>query len=200
VRVAAAELRGLALEAHALLVGVPLRDVTAVDLPGGGPGRTLGDVRALVAGRGTRPGLLGGGGGGGRVASALFALRMWLGRVLGWDGPAHDRPQDSYLPRVGQALRARSLAAPGTMEGGFRLLYALPREALAEVRNATVHAFVCLALCERPGGYRLYAGIYVAPTSWLTPLYMAAIEPFRRFIVYPAVEARVRRAWTARYG
>jgi hypothetical protein len=28
---------------------------------------------------------------------------------------------------------------------------------------------------------------------------MALIEPFRRFIVYPAMLGRIRRAWTARY-
>jgi hypothetical protein len=39
----------------------------------------------------------------------------------------------------------------------------------------------------------------VKPSSWLTPVYMALIEPFRRFIVYPAMLGRVRRAWTARY-
>ena len=39
MRVNAAELKALPLEAHALLADVPLRDVSAVDLPGGGPGR-----------------------------------------------------------------------------------------------------------------------------------------------------------------
>ena len=43
-------------------------------------------------------------------------------------------------------------------------------------------------------------GIYVKSTSWLTPIYMALIEPFRRFLVYPAMFARLRRAWIARYG
>jgi hypothetical protein len=85
------------------------------------------------------------------------------------------------------------------MEGGFRLLYVQGRESLSEIRNATVHAFVCAALAERPGGYRLYWAIYVKPTSWLTPVYMGIIEPFRRFIVYPALLGRVRRAWMERY-
>jgi hypothetical protein len=49
------------------------------------------------------------------------------------------------------------------------------------------------------GGYRLYWAVYVKPASWLTPVYMALIEPFRRLIVYPAMLARVRRAWIARY-
>jgi hypothetical protein len=85
------------------------------------------------------------------------------------------------------------------MERGFRLLYVVGHESLAEIHNATVHAFLCSALFERPGGYRLYWTVYVKPTSWLTPVYMALIEPFRRFIVYPAMLGRVRRAWIARY-
>ena len=47
--------------------------------------------------------------------------------------------------------------------------------------------------------YRLYGGVYVQPVSRLTPLYMALIDPFRRFIVYPAVLRRIRRAWEERY-
>jgi len=181
----------LPLEVHAILEDVPLKDVTVVDLPGGGPGRTLSDVRALISTGellGANP-----------LARALFALRLWLGRVFGWDRPEHDDPRMSYLSRVTPAMRARSVVEPGTMERGFRLLFLLERESLAEIRNATVHAFLCAVLSEGPGGYRLHWAVYVKPSSWLTPLYMALIEPFRRFIVYPAMLGRVRRAWIARY-
>jgi len=190
MRVDVAQFRKLPLEVHAILENVPLKDVSAVDLPGGGPGQTLSDVRALISTRdllGANP-----------VARALFAFRLWLGRVFGWDRPRHDPPQSSFLSRVAPALQERSLVQPGTMEGGFRLLYLIEKESLAEIRNATVHAFLCAALCERPDGYRLYWAVYVKPMSWLTPLYMALIEPFRRFIVYQAMLGRIRRAWTAR--
>lgn len=190
MRVDVAQFRKLPLEVHAILENVPLKDVSAVDLPGGGPGQTLSDVRALISTRdllGANP-----------VARALFAFRLWLGRVFGWDRPRHDPPQSSFLSRVAPPLQERSLVQPGTMEGGFRLLYLIEKESLAEIRNATVHAFLCAALCERPDGYRLYWAVYVKPMSWLTPLYMALIEPFRRFIVYPAMLGRIRRAWTAR--
>jgi hypothetical protein len=190
-RVPPAEFRALPLEAHALLANVPLHDVTAVDLPGGGPGRTLTDVRALSP--------MGGLMRANPVTRALFGLRLWLGRVFGWDRAEHDRAGTSYLPRVSDALRARSAVAPGTMEMGFRLLYLLDDESLSEIHNATVHAFLCAALRQAPGGHRLYWGIYVRPTSRLTPVYMALIEPFRRFLVYPAMFARLRRAWISRY-
>ena len=191
MRVDIAQFRALPLGVHTVLGDVPLKDVSAVDLPGGGPGRTLSDVRALIP-----PGQIFRAN---PAVRALFALRLWLGRVLGWDGPEHDRPDMSYLSRVSEAQRERSLVPPGTMEGGFRLLYLLGQESLAEINNATVHAFLCTALCERPGGYRLYWAVYVKPASWLTPVYLAVIEPFRRFVVYPALLGRIRRAWVARY-
>jgi hypothetical protein len=191
VRVDRAEFRELPLEAHALLADVPLRDVSATDLPGGGAGRTIGDVRALTPTPGSAASS--------PVTRALFGLRLWLGRLFRWDRPEHDRAKDSYLARVSEALRSRSVPTPGTMEGGFRLLYQLEAESLAEIRNATVHAFLCVSLRARPGGYRLYWGVYVKPTSRLTPLYLAIIEPFRRFLVYPALFRQLRRAWKARY-
>ena len=190
-RVDPAEFTELPLEAHALLEGVPLQDVTAVDLPGGGTGRTISDVRALIP--------LGGLMNANPVTRSLFALRFWLGRLFRWDSMEHDRAATSFLPRVSEALRARSLDAPGTMEGGFRILYLLEHESLSEIQNATVHAFLCTALREHPWGYRLYWGIYVKPISRLTPLYMSLIEPFRRFVVYPVILVRIRRAWIARY-
>src|SRR5581483_628899 len=147
MRVDVAKFRTLPLEAHAILDDVPLKDVNVVDLPGGGPGRTLSDVRALMA--------MGELMDANPLARALFALRLRLGRVFGWDRPEHDRPEGSYLSRLTPALRARSVVQPGTMERGFRLLFILERESLAEIRNATVHAFLSTALCEERGGYRL---------------------------------------------
>jgi hypothetical protein len=188
VRVSPTEFLALELEAHALLRDVPLRDVSAVDLPGGGPGRSLADAKRLLLAGLERPGL---------ASRALFALRRLLGRAFGWDRPASEA---SYSDRrLGEDLRRRSLVPAGTREGLFRLLYELPHESLGEIRNATVHAFVCMALAPRATGYRLYFAVYVEAVSRLTPLYMAAIEPFRRFIVYPAMLARLRAAWRAAY-
>ena len=190
-----AEFRALPLEVHALLHDVPLRDVTAIDLPGGGPGRTLADVRALLP--------QGASGAGNPVARALFGLRWALGRLFDWDrAPTPDeRAQWSYEVRLLPALRARSQVAPGTRDGSFQTMYRLDQEMLVEIRNATVHAFLASVLLPNPGGsgYRLYWAVSVKKVSWLTPLYMAAIEPFRRFIVYPSLFRGIRRAWCARY-
>ena len=191
MRVPHEQFQGLDLEVHAILSDVRLRDVTAVDLPAGGAGRTISDVRALMT-RGkwmaANP-----------VVRFLFALRWLLGRLFRWDADIHTHQETSYLRRVSSDIKRRSVLAPGSPDGQFRLLYVLEGESLAELRNATVHAFLALVLIETSRGYRLYIAVYVNPVSRLTPLYMALIEPFRRFIVYPAMVRGVRRAWEDRY-
>ena len=59
---------------------------------------------------------------------------------------------------------------------------------------------ICTALARTATGYRLYWGVYVRSVSWLTRPYLIAIEPFRRFILYPAMLRRIRRAWLVAYG
>jgi hypothetical protein len=184
MRIPAAEFLALDLEVHALLADVPLRDVSAVHLPNGGEGRTIADVLArmdLARGNPTR------------AVRALVGLRLRIGRAFGWDSDPSGEP--SYASRLSDDQRRRSLCAPGARSGPLRLLYQFQSEAVGEVRNATVHAFSCMALTAQPGGYRLYWAIYVASVSAFTPLYMAAIEPFRRFVVYPAILGAIRDSW-----
>lgn len=187
MRVAPAEFLALDLEAHELLRDVPLRDVSAVDLPGGGSGRTLADaVRLLNDTRQTRP----------VSVRALVWLRRAIGRLFGWDG---EDPLPAYASRLSEKQRARSLTASGQKDGPLRVVYEFGAEAVSEARNATVHAFVCKALSPRADGYRFYFAVYVEKVSAFTPVYMALIEPFRRFIVYPAMLGNFRRAWLAAY-
>lgn len=188
IRADPAEYLALDLRAHELLRGVPLLDVSVVDLPAGGEGRTVGEVRALMAH--VPPGL---------VVSGLMGIRHAIGDLLRWD-TAEECAKDSYVSKVPERERVASEIAPGTQLGMFRVLYQLPRESVSEVRNATVQAFLCTALLPTPSGYRFYWAVYVKPTSWLTPLYLAAIEPFRRWLVYPSMLRRLRDAWIGTYG
>ena len=98
------------------------------------------------------------------------------------------------------ADRAQSLVAPGTPDGSFRLLYRFEDEQLSELRNATVHAFASLSIRQTPGGYLAYLGVFVQPVHRFTRLYMGAIAPIRRLVVYPAIIRKVQRAWAERYG
>jgi len=191
MRAKPADFQKLNLRCHALLSDVPLHDVWAIPLIGGGSGRNTQDARAILFGD-RRPSS-------NFAVRGLFALRWTLGRAFGWDDERHDPPGVSYIHRLAEADRSQSQVPPGTREGPFRVLYVLGDEALSELRNATVHAFLALALTPSLGGYTLYLAIYVKPVSRLTPLYMALIDPFRRFIVYPALGRRIQGAWSRAY-
>jgi hypothetical protein len=186
MRVPPAEYLGLPLRAHDLLRGVPLYDVSIVDLPGGGAGRTIADVRAIDSSAAPS-----------RIAQTLYNVRSLLGRVFGWDRvPMRDK--DSLASRLSARDRAESQVAPGTQQGAFRALYQFSNESLSEIRNATVQGYICLALVPIAGGYRLYFAVYVRPVSWITRPYLLLIEPFRR-VLYPAMLRRIRRGWAAAY-
>jgi hypothetical protein len=185
------EFRSLDLRCHTFLQDVPLHDVWVIDLAGGGPGRTLLDVDAVAAPGRMGPFPL--------ATRALFALRFAIGRVFGLDRPRADQVTHSYLHRLTDDDRARSRLPPGTMRGLFRMLYCFADESVGEIRNATVHAFLVMVLRPRRDGYRLYWGIYVKPVGRLTSAYMAAIDPFRRLIVYPAIIRQIQAAWARTY-
>ena len=186
MRTSAAGYRSLHLRAHELLYDVPLYDVSSVDLPGGGSGRTIADIRTLESATPPSP-----------IATFLYGLRYLSGRVFGWDREPI-RPENSFLERLSQRDRRDSEITPGTMDGRFWVLYQFPREALRETRNKTVHGFICTALVSSPNGYILYWGLYVRHASWLTRPYLVAIEPFR-LVMYPAMLRRIRSAWIAAY-
>jgi len=191
MRINPGEFRARPLRVHALLHDVPLEDAWAVPLSGGGPGRTIQDLWAvMVAGRAVAP----------AVVQGLFWLRGHIGNLFRWD---HQRPAwsaESYADRLSPADRAQSLVAPGTPDGHFRLLYRLEDEQLSELRNATVHAFLSLSIRHTPRGYLAYVGVFVQPVHRFTRLYMAAIAPFRRLVVYPALFRKMQSAWAERYG
>ena len=191
MRAEPSEFLRLELRCHSVLADVRLHDVWKITLLGGGPDRTMSDIRALASLRGSSPNL---------AVRGLFAFRRALGRRVGWDQQRDDWSAASYIHRLSDEDRERSAIAPGTREGAFRTLYLFPNEALAEVRNATVHAFLASALLARNGGYVLYWAIYVKPVGSLTPLYMTIIDPFRRFVVYPALIRQTQAAWSSAYG
>ncbi len=191
MRIDPAEFRARPLRVHALLHDVPLEDAWSIPLSGGGAGRTVQDVRSvLLAGREAAP----------AVVRGLFRLRSRIGALFGWDHERPARSGESYADRLSPADRAQSLVAPGTRDGSFRLLYRFEDEQLGELRNATVHAFASLSIRPTPGGYLAYLGVFVRPVHRFTALYMAAIAPFRRLIVYPALIRTVQSAWADRYG
>jgi hypothetical protein len=190
VRVTPEEYERIELRAHALLGDVPLHDLWRVELPGGGPGRTMEDIRALLSVESITAA--------NAAVRFLFGFRAWLGRVFGLDREPPRAAQESFIARLSASDRECSLVAPGTPEGPFRVLFVSPREAISEIRNPTVHAFSVFALVERSSGYLLYWGIYVRSVGRITSWYMRLIDPFRRVIIYPAALRHIREAWVRR--
>ncbi len=175
------------LRAHAILHDVPLHDVWRLDLPAGGGGRTVADIRTLVSA--IQPNGL---------VRLLFAIRWLLGRLFGWDRESAGG-EGMFQLRLTEADRARSTIATGSKDGPFTVLYVHPTEALSEIRNATVHAALVWVLIRRKDGYRLLWAIYVKPVGRFTVFYMFLIDPFRRWIVYPTLLRRLHRSWRLTY-
>jgi hypothetical protein len=190
MRVKPSEFQKLDLRCHTLLADARLHDVWTISLKGGGPNRTMSDVLAVSPFPRSPSNSL---------VRDLFAVRRALGRLFGWDEERHDTAAESYVHRLSDEDWSRSLISPGTQRGPFRMIYLFPNEAVGELRNATAHAFVATALSARTGGYVLYWAIYVKPVSRLTPIYMAVIDPFRRFVVYPALIRELQAAWSRTY-
>ena len=152
MRVPGEQFRRLSLEVHGLLRDVPLHDVTAVALPGGGAGRTISDVRSLMARENLRAA--------NPIVRGLFALRALLGRLFGWDSARHTHPETSSIHRLSSDITRRSALPP--VHGTDRSVSCTcGRESLAEMRNAPVHAFLASVLTETPCGYRLYGAVDV---------------------------------------
>ena len=191
LRVDPAEFRALPLRAHKFLADVPLHDVWRFRLRGGGPGVTVRDVIDLFVQMDTARIS--------RFARLLLALRTGLGRVFGWDRDDPTASRRSYVQRLSAQDRTRSLDEPGSQRGFWKSVYTFDHEALGEVINRTVHAFLLFALQSAAGGHTLYWGIYVKPVNRLTPLYMALIDPFRRHLIYPALIRRFEKAWRERW-
>lgn len=193
MRISEQEFRRKPLRAHTFLNGVPLHDVWLFRLPGGGDSRTLGDFKALWQSsrvQQVNP-----------FVSGLFKLRSTLGKRLGWDKEKVGNSGLSYIHRLNESDRTRSLDKPGSPSiGPFRCVYSFDNEALDEVINGTVHAFSLMAMEPSTNGYTVFWAIYVKKINWFTPLYMAMIAPFRRLIVYPTIIRKMERSWVFVYG
>jgi hypothetical protein len=188
------EFSALPLRVHSFLADVPLHDVWAVDLPKHRDGVSLSEFLR----RGGQDGFDEADAEIHRlppVARALFHLRFFLGRIFRLE----DEPKDALAASFGSRLtaedRARSFVVPGTPEGLFRVVYRFENEQLLEVQNRTVHGAALSALAERADSYRFYFAVYVRPSSWITPFYLGLIDPFRKWIIYPALLKRIRATW-----
>jgi Protein of unknown function (DUF2867) len=185
------EFARLPLRVHDFLVGVPLHDVWAIELPHTRSGITLDEFSRTAN---TRMCTLS------PVARALLDVRLFVGRLLGWDREPAATAWETFATRLTAADRSKSLALAGKREGLFRVVYRFENEQLLEVINRTAHAAALSALVETANAYRFYFAVYVRSVSRFTPIYMALIDPFRRLVVYPSLLQTVRAKWNKTVG
>jgi hypothetical protein len=140
------------------------------------------------------------------LSRALFSLRRHLGAWLRLDDASKERPipgrtETTLSIRLPEDLRGTATGAViGDMlqQVGLAPLYRTANEWAAEVSNATVHGVVQLAWVDQGAGrFRGRLGIYVKPRGNLGEAYLRLIEPFRHFVVYPALMRQIGRAWDA---
>ncbi len=180
------EFERLPLRVHDFLAGVPLHDVWAIDLPRMRSGITLDEFLRTASSclLTLSP-----------IVRVLLNIRLFVGRLLGWDCEPAATAWESFATRMTTADRSRSLVPSGTREGLFRVVYRFENEQLLELINRTAHAAALSALVETANGYRFYFGVYVQNVGRFTPVYMALIDPFRKLIVYPSLLRSVRASW-----
>jgi hypothetical protein len=72
----------------------------------------------------------------------------------------------------------------------------LDDEWAAEIANRTMHGIMHIGLVpDETGGYRAQMAVLVKANGLFGAVYMAAIRPFRRLIVYPAMMRQIERKW-----
>jgi hypothetical protein len=177
------------LRVHSFLSGVPLRTLERVELPGGREGMTIEEISGVVGFGGEVEMEVG------PVTQALFWLRTLIGRILHWDEANELVESVSFISRLNEVDRARSLIVPGKPAGISRILYQFENETLGEIINRTVHCFWLMATEPTASGYALWFAVYVKKLNWFTPVYMALISPLLKWIIYPAMLRGVRRRW-----
>jgi hypothetical protein len=134
------------------------------------------------------------------ASRTLFAIRWWIGELLGWDGP--DTGIGTRVPTLHDRLPADlgpNAATPTFEAGPFSQLFLTEDEWAAEIANQTVHGVIHVGrYVDETGPRRMQMAIYVKPNGLLGTAYMAAIKPFRYLIVYPSLLRHLERRWQSR--
>jgi hypothetical protein len=190
-KVSRQEFERLPLRVHTFLAGVPLHDVWFVDLPRWRAGVTLDDFLRTGGNCLVTPSSL---------VRTLLDIRFFVGRFFDWDREPAATTAKSFTTRLTHTDHSKSLAAAGTRDGFFRVVYRFENEQLVELINRTVHAAALSTLVETATAYRFYLGVYVCSVSRFTPFYMALIDPLRKMIVYPSLLRSVRARWDQAFG
>ena len=127
----------------------------------------------------------------------LFAIRWKLGELFDLDGPGTG--VGSRVPTLRDRLPADLRDGPSGPEFDavpFTSLYLLDDEWAAEIANRTMHGVLHIGWLPRPDGrYQAQMAVYVKPNGRFGQAYMAAIRPFRHWLVYPPMLREWERQW-----
>lgn len=136
------------------------------------------------------------------LAGILWEVRERVGGLLGWDDP--DEGVGSRVPTLRERFPAdlcERPSGPDFPDAPFKSLYLLDDEWAAEIANRTVHGVLHFGwVADDTGGYRAQMAVLVKPNGLLGDAYMAAIKPFRYFVVYPMMMRRIAQIWSPREG
>src|SRR6266540_1855276 len=168
-QVSTQEFERLPLRVHTFLAGVPLHDVWYVDLPRWRAGVTLDEfLRTASNGKLDTCGC--------SKSSSLFTrsplvrmlldIRLFVGRLFGWDHEPAATAWKTFATRLTDTDHSRSLAAAGTRDGFFRVVYHF-----GNIIAMSVGFIVVAILSGLPNGIASIFGaqLYAQP-SWLPVL------------------------------
>ena len=178
---------------HGFLSDVPVYDVWLLRLPGGGSGRTVSDVMEVFLARGRLSGEHGGSRFVCRASRSRSPLRM------GWSRPGKELLRivhRSLIPSRRVTLTRQTRYSPLVWKGS-----SIDSNGKRSSRSSTPRCTPsCSSLSSRRRTVIGSTGpSTLRPVSWLTPIYMAAIDPFRRIVIYPAVIRRIEDAWRVKW-
>lgn len=132
-------------------------------------------------------------------ARALWKIRWKVGELLGLDD--EKAGVGSRVPTLRDRLPADLRDSPGPSFESlpFEPLYLLDDEFAAEIANRTVQGVMHLGWVPgENGGYHGQMAVLVKPNGLFGKVYMAAIRPFRHWIVYPSMMRQIERQWRER--
>lgn len=177
------------LKAHSFLDCIPMHSLDFVELKGGKSGMKMDEIYHITKLNQYEDFKAG------FVTDTLFKLRTFLGKIFGWDKVPDLKEKNSWITRLTEEERKKSLIPSGKTESISTIFYCFKNEILFEIINRTVHCFWVLASVEKNDGYDLYVAIYVKKLNWRTPIYMTLISPMLKWVIYPAMRKSIQENW-----
>ncbi|NJD51449.1 MAG: DUF2867 domain-containing protein [Candidatus Methanoperedens sp.] len=135
----------------------------------------------------------------------LFTIRFWLNKVLPLDNNINTLPiPGCYETTVRSRLKSNDLInskigmniKANNTDLEFRSVYLFENESLHELSNDTVHGLIHVGWIKKTDNcYTATLAIYVKPRGIYGKAYLKVIEPFRHYIVYPAMMKAMKAQW-----